>query len=76
MTHYRITVSLLGLVFALALSPADTSADEVPSAPKLVKEGNELLREGKHAEALQKYDAAKEALPEAADLILTIGEQA
>ena len=73
MTQYRITISLLGLVFASASSPADTSADEVPSAPKLVKEGNELLREGKHAEALRKYDAANEALPEAAEVAYNRG---
>ncbi len=70
MSRQPITFALAGLsLLALpvragqAPAPAAQSAAAVDPAAELLKQGQQLLREGKHAEALTTFEKAAEAAP-------------
>ena len=60
--------AITGVLLAVLLTTSAVQAQqEDPSAPKLVKEGNQLLTERRFDAALSKYQAAAEVLPDAAE---------
>lgn len=62
------------LLFAVVLCAAPLRAEDAgASAPKLVKQGNQLLTQKKYDEALTKYEAAADDRPDAAEIAYNRG---
>lgn len=74
MRHGRFLIALMPIVGSLGVSQVCAQADESPvppkrsSAPRLVREANELLRSDNPAEALKTYDEAARLRPDAREI--------
>lgn len=79
MRHGRFLIALMPIVGSLGGSPARAQADESPappkhsSAPRLVREANELLRSDNPAEALKTYEEAARLRPDAREIAFDQG---
>ncbi len=65
--------ALIAWLVLLLVSPVALAQDDPRAGPKLVREGNKLLEQGKYAEALAAYEKAAEELPDSPEVAYNRG---